>query len=708
MSSENEMNRLLDFLGYSILLGTIAGLLASIGDLYLGILFGILSINTYLAIVIAYVLFFMLISIIVNLITIVTSRPEKRRVNFNKLYFIVTLYLIDFVYVNGKLNGWFNFLNLRAAVLNSILLAGVISLFFILQKSKRFEKLFLEKLEFLTVLLMLFASMAFFNYYILNWSSPLQNKMQVIMLLFIILAIPYIILFIIDILYSFCASWLKSERNIKLLSISILLLFILSIPLVFKNSCLTFYKIEDYHAEQSKLEQLKGKPNIIWIVLDTVRKDHLSCYGHRRRTTPNIEKFSKDGMLFTNYISTAPWTLPSHASMLTGLYSSEHGAHIVDTDEDYVTSPLDDKNLTIAEILKEHGYNTAAFISNFGTINRAHNFEQGFNFFCDGRSYFYSSFWGLLAFNVNFLQNFKDNPIFRINKYRLSPEINKTILIWLKKNRTSPFFLFINYMEAHSGTNYLPKPYSSLYDFSWQKWLNGSSGNTAEKQKIKFDWYDCRITYLDHHIGQLFTKLKELNLYDNAIIVVVADHGELFGEHGSYGHVTDLYNELINVPLIVKYPNYLNKQGVENKYVQTVDIMPEILFTLEMTLPEGISGQPFNKVDHQIIAELFKNKKIAHKDFKRYYRDLKAIFSLDSSAFKYIKSSNERNELYNLLIDPHETNNIINSKEKIVRDLDSKLIDWISSLRHLKKRTNKNKKISSELKKNLKALGYIK
>ncbi|NOY60599.1 MAG: sulfatase-like hydrolase/transferase, partial [Calditrichaeota bacterium] len=361
-------------------------------------------------------------------------------------------------------------------------------------------------------------------------------------------------------------------------------------------------------------------------------------------------------------------------------------------------------------------------------LNMKSNFDQGFNFYYAGEAPFNDFFWGLIyskIFNENQTKNIKTK--LRLNEYRLSSEINKIALYWVEKNITSPFFLFINYMEPHEGFSYLPKSYNKLSVADWGKWVAVISETdrdeiihkrktiTNEQRQALIDWYDCRLAYLDYNIGQFFQTLKRLNLYDNSLIIVVADHGEMMGEHNSFGHLTELYNELIKVPLIIKYPESLKfrniKDKYKDKYVQTVDLMPEVLQVLNIPLPDEIQGQPIEKADHQIIAELFRSKYI--KDTKlnpeRYYRDLKAAFyKAKKEDFKYIQSSNLKSEFYNLTIDPFEANNLISKKSSEVASLDRQLEGWRKSFKLIKRIEKKRKKISKELEKRLKTLGYIK
>lgn len=508
----------------------------------------------------------------------------------------------------------------------------------------------------------------------------------------------------------------STKTNLILKFVTVITLFIF-LPIIFRQPNLSSYRIDNNQqiTNHKKSAFSKRRPNIIWIVLDTVRKDHLSCYGYSRETTPNIDKFSKDGVIFTNYISTAPWTLPSHASMFTGLYSSQHGAVHSDKKNE-LCLPLSKEQVTIAEILKDQNYNTAGFSSN-GVVSKWNNFDQGFNFYFHENGTFNNFLEGLIIRTSNSLKGkIRSHRSLRINRFYVSSEINNVLFHWLDKNNSYPMFLFLNYMDAHYGTFYLPGKFSDLYNFSWNKMekmkkeeiVRGMEEVNKSLQQIHYDWLDCRMRFLDFNLGNLFQKLKLLNIYDNSIIILVSDHGELYGEHKSFDHHLDLYNELINVPLIIKYPKEMDMKGIVDKYIQTVDIMPEVLSKLKIDYPQAVQGQPFDQVNHPIVSELFKSRQISELYPERYYRDLKAIFSKDGTVFKYIKSTNDKNELFNITEDPLELINIVAEKNEIKNKMENEITDWSHFLKPVQFKNERNPKMNKELTDQLKALGYIK
>jgi arylsulfatase A-like enzyme len=294
-----------------------------------------------------------------------------------------------------------------------------------------------------------------------------------------------------------------------------------------------------------------GAPNILVIVVDTLRADHLSTYGYARATSPSIDRLAQQGVLFENAISTSSWTLPSHASLVTGRYTYEHGAE---------KRPLDDRYLTIAEALRARGYRTGAFSANLDYFNRTQGFARGFIHFED---YFQSladmvlrTLYGREA--RKYLVPYLD--LEGVVGRKRAPDINRAVLRWLQRNRDKPFLAFLNYFDTHDP--YLaPPPYCNTFATA-----NGSRDRfprgllalrtppTPEQVRAETDAYDGAILYMDHCIDQLLSELRQRGLLENTFIFFTSDHGESLGEHGLLRHQNALYRELIHVPLIIVNP----------------------------------------------------------------------------------------------------------------------------------------------------------
>ena len=290
------------------------------------------------------------------------------------------------------------------------------------------------------------------------------------------------------------------------------------------------------------------KPNVLFLMLDTLRADHMSVYGYQRNTTPNLDLFAEENLLFLNAISVAPWTPPSIASMFTGLYPTEHGmmpyAHRKKAIK--TSTILKDELETIAEMYKKGGYKTAAISSN-PWIGPDFGYTQGFDDFL------------------------------HINRAK-AEKINQAAFEKLQgfKNEGKSFFLYPHWPYAP------PDEFKEMYENQEPVTYNGENIYTDKEQNF-INLYNGEISYLDHHLQLLFDKLKSLSLYDDLIIIVVGDHGEQFMEHGAQGHGYYLYNEEIHVPLMLKVPGQEASQIQQT--VSTIDILPTLLKLSNLKVP---------------------------------------------------------------------------------------------------------------------------
>jgi arylsulfatase A-like enzyme len=309
-----------------------------------------------------------------------------------------------------------------------------------------------------------------------------------------------------------------------------------------------------------------GSPNVLVIVVDTLRADHLSSYGYSRATSPNIDRLARSGVLFENAIAPSSWSLPSHASFVTGRTVHEHGLGNVQPMPWMGWGNAGLNGLpTLGEALQKQGYRTGAFsanriyfTSNVGLGRGFVHFEDYFDSVgdCFVRTQFGREFARLYmnrTANSKFTRAFqyfglsawldKDSEgsgdyggIYGIRKR--ADEVNRETLRWVARDRQHPFFAFLNYLDVHfgyGGPASYPKP-------AWDK------GTTIDE-------YDAGVKYTDDFIGQLLQGLDGLGVLKNTIVIVTSDHGESLGEHGLSFHGAALYWELVHVPLIISYPS---------------------------------------------------------------------------------------------------------------------------------------------------------
>jgi len=343
-----------------------------------------------------------------------------------------------------------------------------------------------------------------------------------------------------------------------------------------------------------------GDCNVLLLTVDTLRKDHLSYDGYFRKTSPHLDEFSREAVIFENAYSTTSHTLPSLASVITGKYPMHHG---VRNNRVYA---LADTNLTLAEVFKKQGYVTGAIVEN-GTLRPSRNYDQGFEYY--GESYYLSGLKydipGLIMLN-------KISKLFFRESFFLYPHhsggeahhTTNTAIRFLKKNKDRKFFCWVHYIDPH-----LPYAPPRGYDrfcrkeeklemsyFHKRRHLRKYEANLPPTpgvvKRIK-DLYDGDVLYNDYQIGRLLRALEDMKLFSKTLIIFSADHGESLADHYYYiGHGQLVYNPNVAVPLLIRFPD-LRYRGVIKQPVSNVNIMPTILDFMgwnQETFPGGIDG----------------------------------------------------------------------------------------------------------------------
>lgn len=389
------------------------------------------------------------------------------------------------------------------------------------------------------------------------------------------------------------------------------------------------------------VQRKSDRPNVLLICLDTTRADHLSCYGYDRATTPRLDALAAEGLRYTRCVAASSRALPAHASLMTGLFPTSHGAGhpekaLVRSAATRGTEgvglfvkPLADEFDTLAEVLKRHGFATGAFVGG-PWHRRQFGLSQGF-------------------------EVYNEDPMTNANG-RLAEQINRQAFEWIDTVRAEPFFLFINYFDPHQP--YLA-PERFRHRFTDESKLAGGA-SSGRDQVIAL--YDAEIFYVDFHLGRLVDRLKRLGLYDDTWIIVTAGHGELLGEHGLRGHGTTLYQEELQVPLIMKYPKKWARYGRSDVRIQTTDIMPIVLDQLEMDLPPRLRSRYLPAPALNALAELHPPASLSKRGALR-------AFYVDD--LKFIWNSRGHHEFYDLSNDPNEATNLYRtrySKASAIRD----------------------------------------
>ena len=424
----------------------------------------------------------------------------------------------------------------------------------------------------------------------------------------------------------------------------------------------------------------RGAPNIVFITLDTVRADHLSAYGYPRPTTPNLDRFARTGVLFENAIAATSWTLASHASMFTGLLPQQHGADLA--------VPLASGPWTLAEILRSRGYETAAFVANFGYLEKGWGIAQGFGTYddlsTDVEHNLAQTFLGSTAVQMAYQTLWSYNWFDRRN----ARSVNAGVFRWYRHRTRRPFFIFINYLDAHD-------PYITTSAYN-SRFGNVSMGlmrrvHSAEQRKFPvgefnprernqlIDDYDNCLAYLDDQVGKLLGFLRRSPDWQNTIVIITSDHGEGFGEHGDYMHGFDLYRALVHVPLIIAGPGI--PQGLRISHV----VGTRQLFSTVLDLA-GRGHTPFSRTslarfwnsafhptpfDDAVVSELVPVGDLTGRH---------AMASLTTQQWQYIEHRDGKQELYDWAADPKEQDNLAASPQDAatLESLHTRLIDLVS------------------------------
>lgn len=453
------------------------------------------------------------------------------------------------------------------------------------------------------------------------------------------------------------------------------------------------YKSSQVSIEDIPIIGVKAKPNILLITIDTLRADQPSCYGNKIVQTPTLNALARDGHLFENAFCQAPYTTPSHCSIMTSLYMSEHEA--------INGLPMKENLLTIAEIMKSNEYNTAAFVSCGMVRSKNSRLHRGFDHYDDS----FSPYTSLLRLDeLQFLLTI--NIISGLQNHEVRGNIpTGRLLKWIEKKRTPPFFCWLHYFDPHSPYD-APEPYKKMYDNKIDK---------ALAQPMKRARYAGEVTYTDSQLGIVIKTLKEKGLYDNTMIIVTSDHGEAFGEKHDdgniveYGHGYHLYDTTQHVPLLIKLPGEKQKNQRIKQIVQLIDIVPTLLEYLEADIPSSFQGDSLiellkgNQPEKIGIAfsQTIPNLSVLSKNPEKIQK--LQLKSARTDKVKYIQNTaGSRKELYDLDLDKNEYRNIILQKTDIAKNYEQQLINLFGS-----KSTSKNAEVDQRTLDQLKSLGYI-
>jgi len=401
---------------------------------------------------------------------------------------------------------------------------------------------------------------------------------------------------------------------------------------------------------------VKPATNVVLVTIDTVRADHVGCYGGKEAQTPTLDSLARDGVVFERAISQVPLTWPSHAVILTGMYPFQNGV------QDFTGQPLAPQLRSVAQAFKQNGYRTGAVVSAF-VLDRSWGLARGFDFYDD-------------AFSP---EQFKNRDLGLVD--RKAGESVTHALVWLQKNSKRPFFFWLHLYDPHSPYD-PPEPYHTQYHTHL---------------------YDGEIAYADHELGRLISWLKRSQLYDRSLIVVLSDHGESLGEHGEREHGFFVYNSTVHIPLIVKPPtNSGFRTARVLRPVETTSVAPALL---------GVAGVKDVAIERQfssrqLFAKQLENESAAYSETFYTFSSFgwSPLHALETSRYHYIDAPTP--ELYDLNSAPEEGRNIAAEQRATVAVLKSKLQQLLSG-KAFQATKAESSTVNPDAAEKLRALGYV-
>jgi arylsulfatase A-like enzyme/Flp pilus assembly protein TadD len=405
-----------------------------------------------------------------------------------------------------------------------------------------------------------------------------------------------------------------------------------------------------------RLVRPRNPRNLLLVSLDTVRADHLGCYHYAAAQTPQIDRLAASGLRFDQATTTVPLTLPAHSSLMTGTFPGWHG--VKDNGGFY----LDDDQLTLAEVLRDKGFRTGGFIGAF-VLDRRWGIAQGFDRYFDD-------------FDLDRFANAAAMDMIQ----RPGSDVVDHALEWLRADARRPFFAWVHLYDAHT-------PYEAAEEFQ------------ARFPRTRDGAYDAEIASADTQVGRLIEALRADGRLEDTLIVVVADHGEMLGEHGELTHGFFIYEAATHIPLIINGPGV--PAGVVSDQVRIVDVMPTALSLLGIPIPRQVQGanlMPLARGRHLGL--------VAHAEswYPRYHYGWSELRSIQDGRFKLIRAP--RQELYDLATDPHEEHDRASEPA-------SRMDVFGRALEEFERRTARAgaqrgpRAVDSETEERLAALGYV-
>ncbi|OVE78168.1 hypothetical protein BVX98_01135 [bacterium F11] len=443
------------------------------------------------------------------------------------------------------------------------------------------------------------------------------------------------------------------------------------------------------------------RPNIIVIVVDTLRADYLGCYGFKGDISSNIDRFADSSVRFTRCIVNSPWTKPSVASLFTSLDPQTHrvtdhlGMHWKKVSKKVKSSVLSEEAVTLAEVLQGAGYDTVGLVANDFLIRRF-GYQQGFN------------------------QYYEPRP--NTDVFSATPLLNKALRLIRKGKIRQPFFLYLHFMDVHGPYQCQGEDFSILS----QSPSLGEDQVLTKKQRKKIphelgyripwrgskkayhvrNWRNCYaagVRKFDRRLGPFLKSIEEMGLLENSTVVLTSDHGEELFDHGSWAHGHTLFSELLNVPLLIRLPGTAPKKRVINETVSWLDIMPTLMQQAGITVQmPDLAGRD--------ITPLLNGKSLSGTSwaFATATRRNPNVISAQNNRFKLIwNHPRHQMKLFDMNKDSLEKKNLVSKRPKILDRFKRRINAHLKALKRKGNLLERTTVISDHLLEKLKSLGYL-
>ena len=424
--------------------------------------------------------------------------------------------------------------------------------------------------------------------------------------------------------------------------------------------------------------------NVVLVSIDSLRSDHVHCYGYPRPTSPTLDRLAAEGVRFATAYSVSSWTLPAHATVLTGRYPFSHGA----IEANRRISP---QIPTLATQLGGRGFKTGGFVS-YEFMRRRYGFHLGFDHYDD--------------FTTDL------NTEAEERKARTGPILNQQIIPWVEAHRDQPFFLFVHYFDVHWDYD-PPPPYDTMFDADYQgpdlrPFLHNPAirpGMPKRHLDHLIALYDGEIRFTDDVVREVIDSLDRLGIGQDTLLIITADHGDEFFEHGDVGHTRTLYEEVLRIPLIVRWPKGIPGGHTVDLPVSLVDLAPTVYELLGLDPPPGLEGQslaPLLLGGQRAATPIY-----AHLTTRKRPNNWAMVRAGSQKYIQHLRMP--RADLYDLNLDSLEQNSRLPSGES--RPLVDSLFTWLqqewTDYRELSRNDNLDIVVDDSNTEKLRALGYI-